>query len=268
MQEPALAPRKVLALAEAVYYRDKLREARYAAQRTAEDFREICYAIEELGRRLSGRHGGLGEYRKHIRWFAERTPTTSSLVMRFPSFFTSFDSLYESILQARNDAMHTGAFARHAASRGIELCIALEEAIMSERRDPRIQVKDHMVKQAVTVSEWHPVGVARQLMLMHSFSFLPVNLGGEWKLVSERSIVDYLYDRPNRNERLAMSIADAVRDGLLELGQARSIDPEWTIDQVLARQRESPLTNEFTLWLVVDGEQRQLVGVLSPFELM
>ncbi|ODP35019.1 hypothetical protein A9762_11685 [Pandoraea sp. ISTKB] len=163
--------------------------------------------------------------------------------------------------------MHTGAFARHAASRGIELCIALEEAIMrrNDRPDERVYVRDHMVKQVVAVSDWQPVGLARQLMLMHSFSFLPIHQGGQWKLVSERSIVDCLYNKANRAERLAKSIDEAVNEELLRLSGARTIRQDWTIDQVLDQGGTD--THEFTLWLVVD-EAEHLVGVLSPFELM
>jgi CBS domain-containing protein len=79
--------------------------------------------------------------------------------------------------------MHTGVYARHATNAAIELCIGLEEALMVEQQIPREVVADFMVKAPVIVEPWQPVAHARQLMLMHSFSFLPVFLGA-WKLVS------------------------------------------------------------------------------------
>jgi predicted transcriptional regulator len=70
--------------------------------------------------------------------------------------------------------MHSGVYARHATESGIALCIGLEEALMVEQQIVRTRVDDFMVRSAVVVHPWQPVAYARQLMLMHSFSFLPV----------------------------------------------------------------------------------------------
>ncbi|WP_165651929.1 hypothetical protein [Burkholderia gladioli] len=112
------------------------------------------------------------------------------------------------------------------------------------------------------------------MMLMHSFSFLPVNLGNSCRLISELSLARYLNVSVNQKaERLGKSIADANSEGM----ELKDVRPEAilratdSIDKALAG---APGQDGPTLWLVVethrvDGkEQTRLAGVLSPFELM
>ena len=40
-----------------------------------------------------------------------------------PERFSKFESLYDLVRRARNDAMHTGVYARHATAAAIELFI-------------------------------------------------------------------------------------------------------------------------------------------------
>ncbi|MEL2319444.1 hypothetical protein AAER40_27925, partial [Klebsiella pneumoniae] len=63
---------------------------------------------------------------------------------------------------------------------------------MQEQQHARTKVRDFMVRDAVTVQPWQPVAYARQLMLMHSFTFLPVKLDEQWKLVPEVSMAKFL----------------------------------------------------------------------------
>ena len=53
---------------------------------------------------------------------------------------------------------------------------------------------------------------ARQLMLMHSFSFLPVRHRQKWFLLSELALAQFLNVRPSdaRKLRLGMPIEEAV----------------------------------------------------------
>ena len=95
---------------ERLYYRDELRSARYAALADSEGFHEICFALESLGLRLYGRKAALGAYRSRLKQFSKDSVVLSELTQRFPSIFTQFDALFELVLTARNDAMHTGAY--------------------------------------------------------------------------------------------------------------------------------------------------------------
>lgn len=247
---------------ERLHYRDQLRAARYAALADAEGFGEICFAVEAIGLRLRGEKADMGRYKPHIRGLSGDSLVLSALSKQFPCYFTRFDALYETVRLARNDAMHTGVYARHVTSAAIELCIGLEEALMKEQDFPRKTVADFMVKAPVALESWQPVAHARQLMLMHSFSFLPV-LMEKWKLVSEVSMAKYLNSGASRKVLLATPIEVASTQGL-ELIDAQVIQSSAVVSEILANVNvgDSP-----TLWLVVDDRNR-LAGVLSPFELM
>jgi CBS-domain-containing membrane protein len=187
----------------------------------------------------------------------------SLLSHQFPDRFSTFYSLYEQVRVARNDAMHTGAYARHATSAAIELCIGLEEAIMKEQQMPREQVKDFMVKQVISIEPWQPVAHARHLMLTHSFTFVPV-FTNSWKLVSETSMAKYLRGQENWSARLAMPISEAEANGLTLL-DAKIVDALDSVQTLI--QAIDPIREPHTLWLIADGHGK-LAGVLSPFELM
>ena len=248
---------------ERVHYRDRLRAARYAALADAEGFGDICFAIEAIGLRLRGEEAAMGPYAEQLRPLSIGSATLTQLAKSFPSFFTRFDALYEAVKNARNDAMHTGVYARHATTAAIELCIGLEEALMKEQNHlPRQTVADYMVRAPISVEHWQPVAHARQLMLMHSFSFLPVFLN-HWMLVSEIAMAKYLHKSPNRKELLATPIGVAASSGL-DLVPSNEIKESDSVETLLrsADTRQSPM-----LWLVTD-EARRLAGVLSPFELM
>jgi len=127
----------------------------------------------------------------------------------------------------------------------------------------RETVADFMVKAPVALESWQPVAHARQLMLMHSFSFLPVLMEKEWKLVSEVSMAKYLNSDLSKKKLLATTIAAASTQGLI-LIDAQVIQSSAAVSEILANINVgvSP-----TLWLVVDDHDK-LAGVLSPFELM
>lgn len=249
---------------ERLFYRDRLRAARYAALADAEGFEAICFALEALGLRLRGRQAALGLYRENIAPQAIRALFFAELPRVFPLRFKTFEALFSIVLAARNDAMHTGSYARHATQAAIELCIGLEEALMAgvERT-----VENLMVSSPVTVESWQPVAHARQLMLMHSFSFLPVLLEGAWCLISELGLAKYLSEGA-RKTRLCESIADAKSNGMQvrEISDAELLRAGMPVAAVLAgaQVQDGPM-----LWLVVDERQPDhLAGVLSPFELM
>lgn len=128
-----------------------------------------------------------------------------------------------------------------------------------------------MVKQPISVEPWQPVAHARQLMLMHSFSFLPVRHEQAWFLLSELALALFLNcSREERAIRLGLSIADALGRlpglALTPVAETRLLTVNTPVVDVLraGQAGEGP-----TLWLVIDeGKRENLVGVLSPFELM
>lgn len=251
---------------ECRYYRDRLRAARYAALADAEEFGQICFALESLGLRLFGMEATLDKYKPCIAKLSALSPVFSDLPKSFSSKFKSFGSLFEIVRTARNDAMHLGAYARHATVAAIELCIGLEEALMANVDST---VGNLMVTSPVVVEPWQPIAHARQLMLMHSFSFLPLRMRDSWWLLSELGMANYLGVKSAiKKKRLGRDISDAVKDGLelLEIKDEDLLNVNMSISDVLKR---SSVQNGPMLWLVVDKKQpSHLAGILTSFELM
>lgn len=261
-------PKNQLSRDERLFYRDRLRAARYAALADSEGFEQVCFAVEALGMRRVGEQKTMGGYQKEISLLAAEVGWFSQVADRFPGMFTRFPALYEKLRKARNDVMHTGAYARNATSAAIELCILLEEAVMNAGGVAMEHVEDFMVREVLKVEAWQPVAHARQLMLMHSFSFLPVRINNGWKLISEMSIASFLrsgISKSDRNMRLAMSIADAVSIDSRLACSAKEIRPDTKISKLF----DSPIESHGRLWLVTQAEDPdRLLGVLTPFELM
>lgn len=252
---------------ECVHYRDRFREARYAALADAEGFGAVCFALESLGVRLLGEQATLDRYKRRIAARALKSPVLAELSTIHPSRFKSFEALFKTVQTARNDAMHIGAYARHATEAAIELCIGLEEALMA---DVERTVGNVMVTSPMTVEPWQTVAHARQLMLMHSFSFLPVRLDASWWLVSELGLAKFLgVNGETKRANLGMTIQAAKTAGmvLVELNDEDDLlRADTPIADVLQRSKvqDGPM-----LWLVVDDKHPDhLAGVLSPFELM
>lgn len=248
---------------ERLHHRDQLRDARYGALADAEGFADICFAIEALGVRLLQKKGDLGRYRHHLAALASESILLTKIAPRHPAYFGSFNSLFELVRNARNDAMHTGVYARHATAAAIELCIGFEEALMKEQDMPRVLVEDFMVKSPVTVEPWQLDAHARQIMLTHSFSFLPVYIDESWKLVSEIGLAKYFRSGDPWGDLVALPIETAHRHGLY-LPSANVVDGKARVAELLLAHSNDDAK---TLWLVQEKPGR-LCGVLSPFELM
>jgi CBS domain-containing protein len=248
-----------------VNFRDRLRTARYAALADAEGFGEICFVVEALGLYLRGKRRTMGVYQSWIRCEWNALPILDRLALGNPSLFGRFDALYESLMEARNDAMHTGAYARHATSAAIELCIGLEDALMANFS--RATVADFMVRSPIVVESWQPVAHARQLMLTHSFSNLPVLLDGRWHLLSEGAMAKFLHRQPNRDDLLGMRLDEAVQlENKLHLIPVALLEPTQPVAALLP---DIDVVGAPTLWLIRGEEPgTRLQGVLSPFELM
>lgn len=251
---------------ECLHHRDRFREARYAALADAEGFGAICFALEALGLRLLGEQATLDRYKNRIAVRAQKSAILTQLATSHPSRFKSFDALYKTVQTARNDAMHIGAYARHATEAAIELCIGIEEALMA---DVARTVSSVMVTSPITVEKWQPVAHARQLMLMHSFSFLPVRIGETWWLVSELGLAKFLgVNGETKRARLGQTLESAKTAGMemVLVEKDDLLQADMMTDMVLQR---SNVQSGPMLWLVVNNvHPAHLAGVLSPFELM
>lgn len=263
---PAVKPQTDLSPEERLFFRDRLREARYAALADAEGFQQMCFAIEALGKRLKPGSIGLGPCRNALQKLARQSALLPDMDENERAI-KSFDALFVALKDARNDVMHTGAYARHVAADAVTLCLVLEDALMVEKKTEdevkRLTVGDFMVSSPVVVHPWQTVEHARQLMLLNSFSYLPIWHDKRWWLIADIAVAQYLRPHWPAKQRLKKTLEQAQQDGLVFM-------PTETVERGAAVTDLLSQPTPPGLWLVL-GERyphEHLVGVLSPFELM
>jgi CBS domain-containing protein len=245
----------------AVYFRDQFREARSIALRDAEGFQEILFTLERFGSYLTGKIQDLKQYEIQIRDVALESPLAVYVPTHHQSWHLAFSKLYELVREARNDALHQGAFARHLTNHATQLALILEDALMKELTTT---ARDYMVREPVRASFWQPLSFIRQQMLVNSFTYLPVQSTESplnWLFVSDYLIAEYLRRDDRRKERLARTLKDAVEDGLVP-EQASTCCPDTPISEVLGISKGKPV-------LVVEkGQSDRLLGIVTPFDLL
>lgn len=266
VKNTAVAGSAALCPEERFFFRDRLREARYAALADAEGFQQMCFAIEALGKRINPTAKSLGECRDKLQQLAN----TSALIPGAADeqrAIKTFHALFTSIKEARNDAMHTGAYARHVAADAVTLCMVLEDALMVEKNleneSKRLTAGDFMVSSPVIVHPWQTVEHARQLMLLNSFSYLPIWFENKWWLIADIAVAKYLRPSWPAKRRLKMTLEQAYQDELI-FEFTEPVNRNDGVAELLDRQQQPGL------WLVRDDNYPpgHLIGVLSPFELM
>jgi hypothetical protein len=251
----------------AVYFLSQLGEARATTLRDAEAFQGILFVLERLG--FSETKGkvkgipGLGTYQSAIQSIADQSPLSSHIPRQYKAWHSSFDELYNTVKMARNDALHQGVFARHLTTHAIQLALTLEDAFMSGLS----RVSEFMVRDPVCASLWQPISFVRQQMLANSYSYLlvplPIQDEKAWHLISDYHIVKYLRSAKSNSERtslLARTVEEAISSKLLALEEARCIQADTEIKDVIQNFEGKPL--------VVFDEHSQLVGILTSYDLL
>lgn len=242
---------------EIVDFRNHLRAARYSALADAESFQQMCFAIEALGKRLNPKAVGLAECQASLKKLVQDAGLLSS-DGAVEGTSKRFDALFLALKEARNDIAHTGAYARHVTTDAVAICLVLEDALMNRR----LTVKDFMVSSPVIVQPWQTVGYARQLMLLNSFSFLPMWEDGRWWLLSDIALVKYFRQLDSINKGRQKTI-EFARAGGLRMVEVSPVDVSAQVSNLLELEHSG-------LWLITQEgyPPDHLVGVLSPFELM
>jgi predicted transcriptional regulator len=240
-------------------FREQFRQARAQASADAEGFLEVLYALERLGTALHTKVEGLGAYKDPIREEAEISPLAFTLPASYRSLHMPFDVLYSIVQDARNDALHQGAYVRHITSRAIELSLVLEDALSI--RDGLIA--DYMVRGVVSAELWQPLSYLRQIMLSNSFSFLPLFDKGEWKLISDLMLATALQGSNNqRKTTLALTLEEAFNNNRFRAERADTIPPDTKISEVITHLSQ----NRYAPVLVVEDDR--LLGIVTSFDLM
>lgn len=247
-----------LETAQAIHFRDLLREGRSAVLKDSEAFESIVRVIEQLGSLLAGKRIGLNNAASHLRDIAAASPLSSSLPHHFPALHLDFERLFHSVRRARNDAVHEGAYARRMADQVVELAIILEDALNRQVST----FAEVMVRNPVTAEPWHPVSLVRQVMLANSFSSLPLRIGegaGVWHMVTDTALVRYLA-RPNRGHLLVCTIGDVVARAELVAPKATVVAPDAPVEH--SRPSFDPMP------VLVVSREGNLLGIVTAFDLL
>ena len=253
-------------------FADQFRSARLTALADSESFEQIIHVIERLGSYLTkeqygdkGDYGNLGKYRTRLVELVKSRGLAVESRPQFNHLLTPFETLYDLVQGARNDALHQGAFARHLTKHAIELAIILEEVLSA---DMDSVVTDFMVRNPVCGAPWQPVAFLRQQMLANSYSYLPVlNKDDQWSVVSDAAIATFLGpDRKGkeRRVRLAMTLEEAVQQSERPV----TLTPAVFVDETTPLDRAFELFKGAPILLVRGCLGTGVVGILTAFDLL
>lgn len=246
-----------------LYFRDDLRAARAVALSDAEKFEPLIHAFENLGSLLAKPRANLQEKFEAIGVMVDQASALGVTIPNaFPECHMTLAEMADSVRHARNDAVHTGAFARRLTTHAIELAIVVEEALTITMNE----VRQFMVRNPVCAEDWQPLSFVRQSMLANSFSYLPVFIvsgssnAGEWMLVSDYRLAEYMRapSSATRNQRMQMILVEA-RQGGLKLEKPHICSPKSEVALALKECKGLPV-------LII--EDTHLVGLLTPFDLL
>ncbi len=243
-----------------LYFRDEFRRARAAALEDAEGYQRVLFALERFGSYVTKATTGLGKYREEICRRACVSPLADDIPRQCREHHLPFRTLYELVREARNDALHQGAFARQLTTRTVELCLVLEDALMADAAS----VSDFMVKTPVCAEPWHPLSFIRQIMLENSFSHLPARINGDWYWVSDFNLAVHLRctSKKERAKRLAARLDEATRHDPNLLIVAHTVFPDEPVEEVVQQVRELPAV------VVARDDPGRIVGIITAFDLL
>jgi CBS domain-containing protein len=246
-----------------LHFRDQLRDARADALKDAEAFEQLVFVVERIAIYLTGNIENLGAYAGPVSDLAKRSPLAADIPALLPGSHAPFATLYDLVRQARNDALHEGAFARHLTRHAVELSIILEDALMVDASCAR----DFMVSDPVCALWWQPISSIRRSILENSFSYLPVAMEGNTahgrRFLSDFSVASYLREAQTsaeRYRRLARQLGEAVKAGEIRLIDAPSCGPEDSVATILERSKGLPV--------LVIGPDGDLRGIVTPFDVL
>lgn len=251
----------------AVFFRNEFREARMKAYENLENYQELLFVIERLGSFLTKKaKGSLKDYRSDLKILS-----AFSILSGIDA--KTFERLFTIIQQARNDALHQGAFARHLTYNLVRISLIFEDALemklksLLKAKDEIMKIKDFMVSNPVIAELWQPLNFIRQQMLAHSFSCLPFKKSETWFLVSDYLLASYLRNE-NRKIKLNETLEDAIHQlektefgkiHLIKSGKVLLNDP---VEKMFAESNGKPVL------VFEDGNYQRLVGIITPYDVL
>ncbi len=127
------------------------------------------------------------------------------------------------------------------------------------------KVKAYIQKEVVRVYTWQRLVECRRLMLMHSFSYLPIKIGKDWRLLTDVNLAKYLASAKCDGERkklmwekVACAIKKEMRLKLKPANEVKQIDSKACALKKMGGKAA----------IVTEGENKDLVGIITPFDLL
>ena len=237
-------------------FRNELRDARYAAGRDSEGFQQIVFAIERLGRLSCPNARGLGQLRRVLSKLASKSTLAAPHLDATGIEQPSFETLFDLVLNGRNDALHQGAIARNLTRHAVELELILEDALVTTRR----LVRDFMAGNPLCAELWEQIASIRRSMLVNQFSFVPFAHEDRWYLLSDEMLARYLAG-DERRTRLAKSLGEALHANELVPSGAKQCFEDEFVEQVLSAEHGLPV-------LVFHRDPQKLVGILTAYDIL
>jgi CBS domain-containing protein len=247
-----------LIMSQKVDFLARLRVARALVLRDGESFSEASTVLEHIGQVIGAKIGsGLKDYEGAIVGLAKEVAHIEEDSVR---------RLFNVVREARNKAVHDGAYARHLNGRLVDLLLILEEATMANMD----RVDDLMVRNPVFAEPWHLVSHVRKMILTNSFTCIPIYQShagkGRWVLIRESALMQWIRSEPNKKkqkDRLALPVSDAIAKHALAVKGAICCSRDASLAEVLSRMNDDPtLVTE-----KIQGEER-LLGIITAFDLL
>ncbi len=246
---------------ECLELRKRLQKARYQVLEDGENWLGIAQAIEAVGNAIAKEEKvgkGLGKVKPELQQLVkEYHPTTGQGQYEAEEgpFESTFGNLLEEVRKARNDEAHTGAAARAAARIATVVGIYLEDTLMAAR-DAEKDVKAYIQEEVVRAYTWQRLGECRRLMLTYSFSYLPVKIGTEWKILTDVDLAEYLAVKgaDGRKEK----VEEAIKNGL-NVENSAEVKPTYCKWKALKKMKGKAAV------VMTEGD---LVGIITPFDLL
>ena len=247
---------------ECLELRKRLQKARYQVLEDGENWLGIAQAIEAVGKAVAKEdkyRSGLGNLKKELQQFVKKyhpiTDQGQEDIEEGP-FESTFENLLEEVKETRNDEAHTGAAARAAARIATVAGIYLEDALMAASGAEKDGVKAYIQTEVVRAYKWQRLGECRRLMLIHSFSYLPVKIGNEWKILADADLAKYLADKGPDGRK--QTVEDAKKNGL-------KIKKADEVKSAYSKLRALEIMKGKAAVVMREGD---LVGIITPFDLL
>ncbi len=237
------------------------RQARVGLLNDAEAYLPVFVCLENLGRRLYKELSASPFFVKDlVTPLAEFLAPCAYVVSIEDDAQSHMQSLLRRLAHARNDAVHSGAYARHLGVGCLDISLIAEESLSKDMET----VTDYMVRDVVVAEGWQPLSFARQSMLKNSFSWLPNWLEKKWHLLSAEAVLSALgsLERADRAKCMSTPISELLRSERISLSAATCTNE----NDSAAKAREK-LSKKAEPLLVMD-DANHLVGIVMAFDLL